>query len=83
MLSAIALGRVGLGMVLIVAFSLGLACVLTSIGVLFIQAGRLFARFGGIPAQASLLRAAPVLSALVITLVGLAITWRALEQVGM
>jgi ABC-type nickel/cobalt efflux system permease component RcnA len=81
MLSAIALGRIGLGMVLIVAFSLGLASVLTLIGVLFVHAGRLFERFGSAPAHSWLLGIAPVVSALIITVAGLAITWRALGQV--
>jgi ABC-type nickel/cobalt efflux system permease component RcnA len=80
MLGAIALGRTAQGIVLIVAFSLGLASVLTVIGLLFVHAGRLFERFGGLRAQAPLLRAAPVLSAGVISLAGLAIAWRALAQ---
>jgi ABC-type nickel/cobalt efflux system permease component RcnA len=83
MLGAIALGRVGLGLALIVAFSLGLATVLTAIGVLFVHAGRLFERFGRAPIQGRLLGAAPVLSALVITVVGLAITGRALAQLAL
>ena len=40
MLSAIALHRVGLGLVLIVAFSFGLAAVLTAIGFLVVYAQR-------------------------------------------
>ena len=40
MLGAIALNRVGFGLLLIVAFSLGLAGALTAIGVLMVRARR-------------------------------------------
>lgn len=79
MLSAIALGRVGFGLVLIVAFSLGLASVLTAIGMLLVYAHRLFER---LPTQGRLLRIVPFVSALVITLLGVAITMQALFQTG-
>jgi ABC-type nickel/cobalt efflux system permease component RcnA len=79
LLSAIALNRVGFGLVLVFAFSLGLAGVLTGIGLLFVYAGRFFNR---IPVQNRLLRLLPALSALFITLVGLGITVQALAQTG-
>jgi ABC-type nickel/cobalt efflux system permease component RcnA len=79
LLSAIALNRVGFGLVLVFAFSLGLAGVLTGIGLLFVYAGRFFNR---IPVQSRLLRLLPALSALFITLVGLGITVQALAQTG-
>lgn len=80
MLSAIALGRIGFGLVLIVAFSLGLASVLTAIGLLWVHSGRLIGR---LPLAAGLLpRVAPVLSALFIVGAGLVITWQALVQTG-
>jgi nickel/cobalt transporter (NicO) family protein len=79
MLSAIALHRVGLGLVLIVAFSLGLASVLTAIGVLLVHAGRLFERA---PVRGRLFQALPVASALIITVAGLGITLQALVQTG-
>lgn len=79
MLSAIALQRVGLGLLLIVAFSLGLAGVLTAIGVLFVHAGRLVERF---PVRGRLLQALPIASALLVVLAGLGITWQALIQAG-
>jgi ABC-type nickel/cobalt efflux system permease component RcnA len=44
LLSAIALGRIGFGMLLVVAFSLGLAGVLTGFGILLVYAGRIFER---------------------------------------
>ena len=80
LLSAIALQRVAFGMLLIVAFSLGLASVLTLIGVLLVHAGRLFER---LPVRGRLFQIMPVASALLVTLAGLAITWRALLETGL
>ena len=80
LLSAIALHRVALGMLLIVAFSIGLAAVLTGIGMLLVYARRLFERF---PTDGRLLRALPVASAAIVTLAGLGITLQALLQTGL
>jgi nickel/cobalt exporter len=80
LLSAIALHRVALGMLLIVAFSIGLAGVLTGIGLLLVYARRLFEHF---PSDGRLLRALPVLSAAVVTLAGLGIAYSALLQSGL
>lgn len=80
LLSAIALQRVGLGLLLIVAFSAGLAGVLTGIGILMVHARRLFER---LPMQGRLLRALPVASALFITLAGVGITLQAMAQTGL
>jgi ABC-type nickel/cobalt efflux system permease component RcnA len=79
LLGAIALGRVGFGLLLIVVFSLGLASVLTAIGVLLVYAHRLFER---IPTRSRLLHALPVASALLITIAGIGITVQALLQTG-
>jgi nickel/cobalt transporter (NicO) family protein len=79
LLSAIALQRVGFGLLLIVAFSLGLASVLTGIGIALVHAGRLFER---IPTRGRLVHALPVASALLITLAGVGITLQALAQSG-
>jgi ABC-type nickel/cobalt efflux system permease component RcnA len=79
MLAAIALNRIGFGLALVLAFSLGLAAALTAIGLVFIYAGRLFER---VPARGKVMRLLPVLSALFITLIGLAITLRALKEAG-
>lgn len=79
MLGAIALQRVGLGLLLIVAFSLGLAGVLTAIGLIFVHAGRLVER---LPMRGRLLPALPLASAALVVLLGLGITWRALAQTG-
>ena len=78
LLSAIALQRVGFGLMLIVAFSVGLASVLTGIGIVLVYAGRLFER---VPVRhRGLARALPLASALFITMAGVAITVQALIQ---
>jgi ABC-type nickel/cobalt efflux system permease component RcnA len=78
LLSAIALHRVAFGLLLIVAFSLGLAAVLVGIGLLLVFAGRALQRFSF--AGSSLTRLAPIGSALVILVAGAVITAQALPQ---
>ena len=80
MLGAIALNRIGFGLLLVLVFSLGLACALTAIGMLFIYAGRLFERF---PSQARVLQFLPVLSALFVSGIGVAISIKALTEIGL
>jgi len=80
LLSAIALGRVGLGLVLLVAFSLGLAGVLMTIGMLVIYAKQ------WLPDKAKdsehpFFRLAPVISAVVIVCVGLLMTGASLRWI--
>lgn len=79
MLGAIALERIAFGLVLIVAFSLGLASVLTAIGIILVYAGRFFDR---LPQSGRLLRLMPAASALFITVVGIGITVEALRTIG-
>jgi nickel/cobalt exporter len=79
LLSAISLGRLGLGMALVVAFSAGLAIVLTGIGILMIYARRLFERFSF---EARTPRLLPLASALAISIVGLVIVFGSLQQTG-
>jgi len=79
LLGAIALGRTGFGLLLVLAFSVGLASVLTAIGLLCVHARRLFGRLSFEPRVPRLL---PVASALAITLAGLAIVIDALRQGG-
>jgi ABC-type nickel/cobalt efflux system permease component RcnA len=78
LLSAIALHRVGFGLALIVAFSVGLAATITGIGLLAVLARRAFsrARFDG-----RVIQALPAVSALVIVVAGVAITARAIPGV--
>ena len=75
LLSAIALGRVGFGLALVSAFSLGLAGVLTGIGLTLVYAKDWFER---LPLQAPKSRLFPAMSALFMTLIGLGITTKAL-----
>ena len=77
MLGAIALHRAAFGLALVVAFSLGLALTLTTIGVLVVYAGRLMQR---VPDRGGrVVRWIPAFSAAVITALGIGLTIRALD----
>ena len=78
LLSAIALHRIGLGLALIVAFSLGLAATITAIGLVAVFASR---TFGRLSLDGPLVRVLPAVSAALILAVGLVITARALPGV--
>jgi nickel/cobalt transporter (NicO) family protein len=78
LLGAISLHRVGFGMLLVLAFSLGLAFAITAVGLVAVLAKRAFARFDGSGRLVSLL---PALSAAVILVAGVAMTARALPKV--
>jgi nickel/cobalt transporter (NicO) family protein len=80
MLSAIALHRVAFGMILIVAFSLGLALMLTGIGVALAAGAPLLTRLPGrdrLPSGLRLARFISVGAALVITVAGVVLTVQA------
>lgn len=84
LIAAISQHRVGLGIALILAFSVGLAATISGVGLLTIHGQRLLARleverrlFGG-----RLTGALPAISATVIVLVGVLITSRALPELG-
>jgi ABC-type nickel/cobalt efflux system permease component RcnA len=74
LLAAISLHRVGYGLVLIVAFSLGLAATITGIGLVAVSAKRAFVRLS---LQGSLVRLLPAVSAVVVLALGVAMTVRA------
>jgi nickel/cobalt transporter (NicO) family protein len=78
LLSAVALHRIGFGLALIVAFSLGLAATITSIGLVAVLAKRAFSR---ISLDGPFIRLLPAASAVVILLVGVTITLKALPEV--
>jgi ABC-type nickel/cobalt efflux system permease component RcnA len=78
LLSAIALNRVGLGLALIVAFSVGLAATITAIGLVAVLARR---TFGRLSLDGPVVSALPAASAALIVAVGLVITARALPGV--
>jgi nickel/cobalt transporter (NicO) family protein len=77
LLAAISLHRVGYGLLLIVAFSVGLASVITAIGLVAVTAKRAFARMR---LDGPLVRALPAVSALVVLGLGVAMTARAVPQ---
>ena len=76
LLSAIALHRVPFGLLLVVAFSIGLASVLVGLGLLLIYARRLLQRLSFAAGPST--RLLPVASAVVIVVAGLVITVQAL-----
>jgi nickel/cobalt transporter (NicO) family protein len=84
LIAAISQHRVGLGMALILAFSIGLAATLTAVGLAVLYGGRIIARlgperrlFGG-----RIAGALPALSAAVIVAAGTVIALRALPELG-
>lgn len=78
LLSAIALHRIGLGLALIAAFSVGLAATVTGIGLVALLARRAFSR---VSLEGPLVRALPAVSAGLILAVGIVITARAVPGV--
>jgi ABC-type nickel/cobalt efflux system permease component RcnA len=90
LLGAISLHRVGLGLLLVVAFSAGLAAVLTGIGLALVVARRLLGRVREARALSAsravrlagrLAPALPAVSAIAVSAVGLVMTLRALDGV--
>jgi ABC-type nickel/cobalt efflux system permease component RcnA len=80
LLSALALRRIGFGLVLIVAFSVGLAAVLIAIGLVMVYARRFMSRVQGNGPLVT--RWLPLTSAAVITLLGMVIAVQALVAGG-
>ncbi|MCU1262023.1 MAG: high-affinity nickel-transporter [Bryobacterales bacterium] len=77
LLSAIAIGRTGFGMLLLVSFSLGLALVLMATGLLVLYAKSLFPdRKSGRPSP--FFRVMPVISAAIILIIGIVLTGNAI-----
>jgi nickel/cobalt transporter (NicO) family protein len=77
LLAAVSINRAALGMVLVVAFSLGLAGVLTTVGLLFVKGSRLIQR---LPQVAIWGRLLPAASALVILAIGIWLTAEAMSR---
>ena len=76
LLAAISLQRVGYGLVLIVAFSVGLAAAVTGIGLIAVTARRTFSRMS---LDGPAIRALPAVSAIVVLGLGFVMTLRALS----
>lgn len=84
MVAAISQGQVLLGMLLIVAFSLGLAGVLIAIGCSLVLGRKIPARQKRLfehPVAARLVAVLPVVSAVIVTLVGIGLTYQAVGRV--
>lgn len=79
LLLAVALHRIAFGLLLLVAFSVGLAAILISIGILIVKARPLVDRFSG---DGRWIQRLPIASAVVIIVVGCAITLRTLMHSG-
>jgi nickel/cobalt exporter len=80
LLSAISLNRVAFGLMLIVAFSLGLAAVLITIGLLIVSARRLMTRSHGNGPLVT--RWLPLASSAMMTVLGAAIVVQGLRAAG-
>lgn len=83
LLSAIALHRIGYGLLLVVAFSIGLAATLTGIGLAFVYMGSFVkhSRLGAI--DNPFVRLLPVVSAFVIMCIGAFICYEEILKVGL
>lgn len=73
LLAAVALRRVGLGLLLLISFSAGLAMVLIAVGAIVLYAGKLLPESKRQKSN-PILRYAPVASAAIVTIVGLIMT---------
>ncbi|MCB9777423.1 MAG: sulfite exporter TauE/SafE family protein [Alphaproteobacteria bacterium] len=78
LLTAIGLQRIGLGLALVFAFSVGLAVLVTGLGVAVILLGD---RLRGFASTGPFARALPVVSAVVVTVLGVAISLRGVGSV--
>jgi ABC-type nickel/cobalt efflux system permease component RcnA len=78
LLGAVAQGEIALGMLMIVAFSLGLATTLTALGLAVVSAGRVLRRLN-MPGR--VVTALPAVSALLIVGVGIVLTLQAVPRV--
>jgi nickel/cobalt exporter len=80
LLGAVAVGRAGFGLLVVIAFSLGLAATLSGVGLLFLYAGRFLERRSISGRWAGLLRYAPAAAALAVTSSGVLIVVRAVAE---
>lgn len=80
LLSAVSMQRIGFGLLLIVAFSLGLAAVLIVIGLLMVSAQQFMLRFHG--NGRLITHWLPLTSSAFILIFGIGLTWQALQSAG-
>ncbi len=84
LLSSIALGQITYGLILVTSFSLGLAAVLTGLGLMLVYSKQIFAKLPVRESQrfAWVRSLIPTLTATIITLIGLGISIQAIGQIG-
>ncbi len=82
LLGAVHLGRVGLGVVLVAAFGLGMAAALTGVGALVVVFGSRVLDLLTARAAPGLVAAVPVLAGVVVLGVGATMTWSAIAGLG-
>ena len=80
LLGAVAVGRAGFGLLVVVAFSLGLAATLTGVGLLFLYAGRFLERRAISGRWSGMLQFAPAVAAVAVTASGVMIVVRSLGE---
>jgi ABC-type nickel/cobalt efflux system permease component RcnA len=80
LLGAVAVGRAAFGVLVVIAFSIGLAATLTGVGLLFLYAGRLLERRALRGRWSGLLQFAPAAAALAVTASGVLIVARAVME---
>jgi ABC-type nickel/cobalt efflux system permease component RcnA len=80
LLGAVAVGRAGFGLMVVVAFSLGLAATLTGVGLLFLYAGRFLERRAIAGRWSGLIQFAPAIAAVAVTASGVMIVVRSLVE---
>jgi nickel/cobalt exporter len=80
LLISITINQFLLGLIILVAFSVGLAAVLIAIGIAMVLAGPALKRFAS---EGPLIRALPVGSAVLVTLMGVAILYSGVTQAGL
>ena len=78
LLFAISLNKLVWGLIILCAFSLGLAAVLVAIGILMVMAKPLFERFTG---EGIWLQRLPIISAAVVVLLGVVLVFKALNTI--
>ena len=78
LLLAVAIKRIVLGLILIVGFSLGLAVVLTVIGIAMVHSGRLLKKNDRMGALIPIM---PVVSAVIVLVLGVCLTWNAGQNI--
>ena len=79
LLFAISLGKLVWGLIILCAFSLGLAAVLVAIGILMVMAKPVIARFTG---EGIWLQRLPIMSAAVVILLGAVLVFKAFNTIG-